>query len=90
MDVLKAKLEIARSAAGLGAKRKRADADVVPYSRELKKGRQELEEKREVFLGGIVIEEVEVGDDDDAGGESTSSLFIVETKSLTEHEQCMT
>jgi hypothetical protein len=51
-----------------GVKRKRAGADVVPYSREsAKKGRKELEEKREVFLGGLVIEEVEVGEGDGDG-----------------------
>ncbi|TLD04189.1 hypothetical protein E2P81_ATG10651, partial [Venturia nashicola] len=45
-------------------KRKRGNADIVPYSREIKKGRKDAEEKREVFLGGLVIEEVEIGDED--------------------------
>ena len=70
VEMLKAKLEVAKMAAGAagGVKRKRAGADVVPYSREsAKKGRKELEEKREVFLGGIVIEEVEVGEGDGGG-----------------------
>jgi hypothetical protein len=67
---LKAKLEVTKMAAGggAGAKRKRAGADVVPYSREIKKGRKDLEKKREVFLGGLVIEEVDVGKGD-VGGE---------------------
>lgn len=69
--MLKAKLEVAKMAAGGpgGVKRKRAGgADVVPYSREsAKKGRKQLEEKREVFLGGLVIEEVEVGEGDGVG-----------------------
>jgi hypothetical protein len=70
VDLLKAKLEVTKMAAGggAGAKRKRAGADVVPYSREIKKGRKDLEEKREVFLGGLVIEEVDVGKGD-VGGE---------------------
>jgi hypothetical protein len=68
VDFLKAKLEIARSA-GTGAKRKRADADVVPYSREVKKGRKDAQEKREVWLGGIVVEEVMV-EEGNGGGES--------------------
>jgi hypothetical protein len=69
---LKAKLEVAKMAAGAGGgvKRKRAGADVVPYSREAaKKGRKGLEEKREVFLGGLVIEEVDLAEGD-VGGES--------------------
>lgn len=54
--------------AGGGVKRKRAGADVVSYSREAaKKGRKELEEKREVFLGGIVIEEVDLAEGDGGG-----------------------
>ena len=53
---------------GAGAKRKRVGADVVPYSRETKKGRKDLEEKREVFLGGLVIEEVDASEED-IGGE---------------------
>jgi hypothetical protein len=78
--MLKAKLEVAKMAAGPGGgggvKRKRAGADVVPYSREsAKKGRKELEEKREVFLGGLVIEEVEVGEGD--GGGEFCSLFLL-------------
>lgn len=64
VDSLKARLEIAKTASG---KRKRAEADVIPYSREIKKGRKDKEEKREVFLGGIVIEEVDV-DEGDLGG----------------------
>jgi hypothetical protein len=64
VDLLKAKLEIAKMAVGGGGKRKRVGADIVPYSREIKKGRKDLEEKREVFLGGLVIEEVEVGEND--------------------------
>ena len=77
--MLKAKLEVAKMAAGGGGvKRKRAGgggADVVMYSREsAKKGRKELEEKREVFLGGLVIEEVEV-DQGDEGGEFLLSLI---------------
>lgn len=70
VELLKAKLEVAKIAAGAGGgvKRKRAGADVVPYSREsAKKGRKELEEKREVFLGALVIEEVEVGEGDGGG-----------------------
>ena len=70
--MLKAKLEVAKMAAGAGAgvKRKRAGgADVVPYSREsAKKGRKGLEEKREVFLGGLVIEQVDLAEGD-VGGE---------------------
>lgn len=57
--------------AGVGVKRKRAGggADVVPYAREsAKKGRKELEEKREVFLGGLVIEEIDLAEGD-VGGE---------------------
>ena len=72
VDLLKSKLEVAKMAAGAGGgvKRKRAGADVVPYSREVaKKGRKELEEKREVFLGGLVIEEVDLAEGD-VGGES--------------------
>ena len=70
VDLLKAKLEVAKMAVGGGGvKRKRAGADVVPYSREVaKKGRKDLEEKREVFLGGLVIEEVELAEGD-VGGE---------------------
>jgi hypothetical protein len=70
VDLLKAKLEVAKMAVGggSGAKRKRAGADVVPYSREIKKGRKDLEEKREVFLGGLVVEEVDVSEED-VGGE---------------------
>lgn len=73
MELLKAKLEVAKMAAGAGAgvKRKRAGGgtDVVPYSREsAKKGRKELEEKREVLLGGLVIEEVDLAEGD-VGGE---------------------
>lgn len=56
------------AAKNAGVKRKRAEADVIPYSREIKKGRKDKEEKREVFLGGLVIEEVDV-DDADLGGE---------------------
>ena len=58
------------AAGGAGVKRKRADgADVVPYSREVaKRGRKELEEKKEVYLGGLVIEEVDFGEGD-VGGE---------------------
>jgi hypothetical protein len=71
VEFVKAKLEIAKSAAGSagGVKRKRGNADVVPYSREVKKGssRKDAEEKREVFLGGIVIEEVEFGEEDGGG-----------------------
>ena len=75
VDLLKAKLEVAKMATAAGSKRKRQDADVVPYSREsAKKGRKELEEKREVFLGGLVIEEVEV-DQGDEGGEFLLSLI---------------
>ena len=55
MDLLKAKLEVAKMATAAGSKRKRQDADVVPYSREVKKGRKEAEEKREVFLGVLMI-----------------------------------
>lgn len=79
VDLLKAKLEVAKMAAGAGgghggAKRKRAGADVVPYSREVaKKGRKNLEEKREVFLGELVIEEVEL-EERDGGGESLCRL----------------
>jgi hypothetical protein len=78
VELLRAKLEVAKIAAGAGgAKRKRAGADVVPYSREsAKKGRKELEEKREVFLGGLVIEEVEVGEGD-GGGEFALTLFCM-------------
>ena len=62
---------------GSGTKRKRAGADIVPYSREVaKKGRKELEEKREVFLGGLVIEEVELVEGD-GGGESFCLIFLV-------------
>ena len=71
VELLKAKLEVAKMAAGAGgggAKRKRAGADVVPYAREsAKKGRKELEEKREVFLGGLVIEEVDLVEGDRGG-----------------------
>jgi hypothetical protein len=67
VDVLKSKLEIAKMAMVAGSKRKRQDADVVPYSREVKKGRKEAEEKREVFLGGLVIEEVDAGEGDEGG-----------------------
>lgn len=72
-ELLKAKLEVAKMAAGAGAgvKRKRAGgggADVVPYSREsAKKGRKELEEKREIFLGGLVIEEVDLAQGEGGG-----------------------
>jgi hypothetical protein len=71
VEFVKAKLEIAKSAAGsgAGAKRKRGTMDVVPYSREVKKGRKDAEEKREVFLGGLIIEEVELGEGDGGGGE---------------------
>lgn len=73
VDLLKAKLEVAKLATtAAGAKRKRAGADVVPYSREVKKGRKDLEEKREVFLGGLVIEEVEF-EEGDVGGEFADS-----------------
>lgn len=77
MDLLKAKLEVAKmaAAAGGGVKRKRAGADVVPYSREVKKGRKDSEEKREVFLGGLVIEEVDVGKEDD-GGKSAAPCVV--------------
>jgi hypothetical protein len=69
VEFVKAKLEIAKSAAGsaAGAKRKRGTTDVVPYSREVKKGRKDAEEKREVFLGGLVIEEVEFGEGEGGG-----------------------
>lgn len=78
MDSLKARLEAVKTTGG-GTKRKRAHADVVPYSREIKRGRKDAEEKREVFLGGLVIEEVEVGDDD-VGGEFTVFAMRVRTK----------
>ena len=65
--MLKSRLEAAKSATAAGSKRKRQDADVVPYSREVKKGRKEAEEKREVFLGGLVIEEVDAGEGDEGG-----------------------
>lgn len=71
VDTLKARLEAAKSAGG-GTKRKRGNADIVPYPREIKKGRKDAEEKREVFLGGLVIEEVEIGDED-VGGKSIRS-----------------
>jgi hypothetical protein len=78
VDALKTRLEAAKTAgvAG-GSKRKRQDADVVPYSREVmkKKGRKEMEEKREVFLGGLVIEEVDAGEGDE-GGEFFSPLLF--------------
>ena len=67
MDVLTLSLETAKVASVAGAKRKRQDADVVPYSREVKKGRKEAEVKREVFLGGLVIEEVDSGEGDEGG-----------------------
>jgi hypothetical protein len=67
VELLKSKLELAKMAVGAGSKRKRQDADVVPYSREVKKGRKDAEEKREVFLGGLVIEEVDAGEGDEGG-----------------------
>jgi hypothetical protein len=67
VDLLKSKLEFAKTAAIAGSKRKRQDGDVVPYSREVKKGRKDAEEKREVFLGGLVIEEVDAGEGDGGG-----------------------
>lgn len=74
--MLKSRLESAKSAAAVGgSKRKRQDGDVVPYSREVKKGRKEAEEKREVFLGGLVIEEVRV-DEGDEGGEFLSWWLV--------------
>jgi hypothetical protein len=68
VDLLKSKLEFAKTAAITGSKRKRQNGDVVPYSREVKKGRKDAEEKREVFLGGLVIEEVDAGEGDEGGG----------------------
>ena len=75
VDLLKAKLEVAKMATAAGSKRKRQDADVVPYSREVKKGRKEADEKREVFLGGLVIEEVVAGVGDE-GGEFSPSWLV--------------
>ena len=75
MDLLKAKLEVAKMATAAGSKRKRQDADVVPYSREVKKGRKEADEKREVFLGGLAIEEVVAGVGDE-GGEFSPSWLV--------------
>lgn len=64
VDSLKAKLEFAKAAAAGsgGVKRKRGGEDVVPYSREIKKGCNDADERREVFLGGIVIEEIGGGE----------------------------
>jgi hypothetical protein len=67
VDLLKSKLEFAKTAAVAGSKRKRQNGDVVPYSREVKKGRKDAEEKRGVFLGGLVIEEVDAGEGDEGG-----------------------
>ncbi|GAB7334415.1 hypothetical protein MBLNU13_g06421t1 [Cladosporium sp. NU13] len=99
VELLKAKLEGAKMVAGTGAgvKRKRAGgADVAPYSRKVaKNGRKELEEKREVFLGGIVIEEVDFGEGDGGGQNLMRRLFQiglyfkpgspVEPRDLTQH-----
>lgn len=69
VDSMKTRLDAAKVAGGAGAKRKRANGDYVPYSREIKKGRKDADEKREVFLGGLVIEEVELGEEN-VGGEA--------------------
>lgn len=76
VDLMKTRHDAAKGAGGAGAKRKRANGDYVPYSREIKKGRTNADDKREVFLGGLVIEEVELGEED-VGGEVNAFAWSV-------------
>ncbi|RXK34168.1 hypothetical protein BBD39_06160 [Arsenophonus endosymbiont of Bemisia tabaci Asia II 3] len=45
--------------AGAGAKRKRGGESVISFERDGKKPRRDGTERREVFLGKVVVEEIE-------------------------------